>query len=425
MIPTVSTSKIILPRPHSDGQYELIYYPGSIALLAGRRYGKTLAGVERLLRCTIETPGLYWWVGLSWKSASMKRAWRMLCKYGRQIWEAAGLDPDNAVRKVEREVRLPNGAEIWLRTAENPESLAGEGVRGAVIDEFTLMRESVWSEFLEPTTLDWVGSWVLMMGVPKGENWAARQWYQAAGRANWIQRHYTTYDNPLIDRARIEDIRRNTPQVIFEQEYLAEITGGGAVFRNVENCVYGPPGMFSPPDWSIYDKKPDLPKPHYIAAADWGQLQDYTVVDIMERDTKTLVDTDRYYRMPWTAMRDRMINICRKWRAEELWPEENSIGSPNIEELRKDKRLKGVRIRPFMMTHNSKMELVHALMSAFENGKIKIPDDPVLLGELRSVVPIRLPSGAWRYEAASGAHDDTVVALMIAYHACQRRVLMV
>jgi hypothetical protein len=69
------------------------------------------------------------------------------------------------------------------------------------------------------------------------------------------------------------------------------------------------------------------------------------------------------------------------------------------------------------MTHASKVELVNTLQLAFEQMTITLPDNATLLNELQSYTMRRSPSGVYQYSAPSGAHDDTVVALALAYHA--------
>jgi hypothetical protein len=51
----------------------------------------------------------------------------------------------------------------------------------------------------------------------------------------------------------------------------------------------------------------------------------------------------------------------------------------------------------------------------FERGTIRIPNDPVLIGELQAFEARPLPSGMMRYAAPEGMHDDTVIALAIAW----------
>src|SRR3990167_9990980 len=217
--------RVTLPPPHSRWQRELVTYPGSIACLGGARCGKTEAAVRRVLRAMSEEPGLYWWVGLSWPSASMRKAWRMLRHAYSDALHAAGLNPERYINRGSHEITLPNGSILMLRTAEAPESIAGDGPRGIVGDEFTYWHEEVWTRFVQPATADH-NAWCLLLGRPAGENWASELWRQAANRPGWLQRHYTIYDNPLIARDVIEDLRLNTPAPLWAQEYMAEPLSG-------------------------------------------------------------------------------------------------------------------------------------------------------------------------------------------------------
>jgi hypothetical protein len=87
------------------------------------------------------------------------------------------------------------------------------------------------------------------------------------------------------------------------------------------------------------------------------------------------------------------------------------MGGPVVEQLQRD----GLRVKPFMTTNASKSEAVEALALAFERGEIRIPNDAVLIGELQAFESKPLPSGIMRYDAPSGGHDDTVMALAIAW----------
>ena len=401
-----SSQRINLPRPHSDGQMKLITDTGNSVAFCGRRWGKTMAGVQRILRSAVMRPGLYWWVGLSWKSASMKRAWRLLKFFTRQIYRALGLSADGKIREVEREIYLPNGAAIWLRTAENVESLAGEGIHGAVVDEFTLMREAVWTEYLEATLLDYDG-WAMFIGVPKGNNWGARLWRQAAGRDGWTAYHFTSYDNPRLKAEKIAEIEANTASGIFQQEYLAQILDDGALFRGVRDCVYGAPG------------KPSAYEHHaehrHVGGEDWGQQNDFTVIATIDVETKCVAPLERFNQIAWQIQRDRTVTTVERYGITYLLAELNSIGSPNIEALQQ----LGLPIAAFLTTNETKAEIVQALMLAIERKEITIPNDPVLIAELEAFEATRLPSGKWKYSAPDGMHDDCVMALALAWWAAQ------
>lgn len=389
--------EIGIPRPFL-WQKRVLEHDGSCVVFCGRRSGKTQGGIIKILKSATTNVGLYWWVGLSWRSASMKRAWRLLKYYARRIWRAVGKEP--MIREADKEITLPNGSSIWLRSAENPDSLAGEAVKGVVLDEFSLMSPDVWHEYVEATLLDSNG-WALFIGVPKGNNWAAILYRQAVDRPGWIQIHETTYSaNPNIPKAKIDAMRDYVPELIWRQEYLAEIIESeGAVFRNIQQCATLKRG----------DPKPG----NYVIGLDWAQKVDYTVISVIDKDTRQMVDFDRFNGVSWALQRGRVRAMWDKWQPLAIHAEENSIGSPNIEALQAE----GLRVIPFQTTAQSKPPLIESLALAFEREELHIIDDGVLTGELaayeRKVSPV---TGRSQFSAPEGLHDDCVMSLALAWH---------
>jgi hypothetical protein len=84
-----------------------------------------------------------------------------------------------------------------------------------------------------------------------------------------------------------------------------------------------------------------------------------------------------------------------------------------IEQLRKT----NLPFRPFDTTNQTKKALIDRLILAFENSELSILPDPVLIGELQAFQATKLPSGQLRYAAPEGQHDDTVMALALAWSA--------
>lgn len=397
---------IRLPRPHSQGQFLLLDRRYNDVAFCGRRWGKTQVGVYRILAGATDPNaiGLYWWVGLSWRSASMKRAWRLLKFYVRKIWRALGRQDNDFIHEVAKELDLPNGSNIWLRTAENPESLAGEGIRGVVGDEFTLWREFVWTEYLEATLLDYPDAWVLFIGVPKPNSWAVKIWNQAPDRPKWRNHHYTTYDNPKIDRAKIDDIKNNIPKLLFEQEYLAQVVPGeGAVFRKIRDAAILQPA-------TPYAGR-------FCMGVDFAQMHDYTVITVLDADTKRMVAVDRFHKIDWLLQRQRIKALAEQWQPQTILCEINSIGSPNFEALAYD----GLPVEAFETTATSKPPLIQSLALAFERGELQILNDAILIGELEAFeVQVNPQTGRPKYAAPDGLHDDMVMSLALAFEAANR-----
>lgn len=78
-------------------------------------------------------------------------------------------------------------------------------------------------------------------------------------------------------------------------------------------------------------------------------------------------------------------------------------------------KLEGMPVQPWTTTNATKAEAIDALALAFEHRQIKIPNNPLLIGELHAFEGTRTPSGMMRYAAPEGMHDDMVISLMLAW----------
>lgn len=96
------------------------------------------------------------------------------------------------------------------------------------------------------------------------------------------------------------------------------------------------------------------------------------------------------------------------------------MGEPLIEQLQRD----GYPVHGFTTTNATKAKVVEGLALAFERQEITIPDDQILIAELEAFESERLPSGQVRYQAPPGMHDDTVIALALAWDAASTPALM-
>lgn len=398
---TATTVQIRLPKPHSPGQQEILDHTGHGVIFAGRRYGKTEIATIKLMTAALRDPGLYWWVGLSWRSASMKRAWRLLKRYVSRAWRALGERPDNYIKESDKELRLPGGGEIWLRTAERPDSLAGEGIRGCVLDEFSLMAETVWTEYISATLLDY-GGWALFVGVPKGRNWAFHLWQAAQSRPNWKAWRFTSYDNPKLRKEAIDELVSTLPERLMRQEILAEIIDDStAIFRNIRQLAISP-GQPVP-----------ITGHRYNIGVDWGRSGDYTVMTVFDATTRQVAHLDRFTGLPFDVQLGRITTAIERWQPVTTVLELNSIGQPLFEQLQ-HRRLPGQLIG-FTTNNSNKGQLVDALALTLEKREIELLNHPALVAELEAFECETLPSGLIRYAAPAGGHDDCVMSLLLAF----------
>lgn len=134
---------------------------------------------------------------------------------------------------------------------------------------------------------------------------------------------------------------------------------------------------------------------------------------MLDKTAHAVVAIDRSNRVDYATQCKRLKVLDERFRPQQIIAEQNSIGQAIIDQLTRE----GLRIQPFLTTNTSKANAIESLALAFERGEIQIPNHPVLVSELVAYQAERLPSGLLRYGAPSGQHDDTVMALAMAWSA--------
>lgn len=387
------TITVTLPRPHT-AQARVLRDAGRFnVLVCGRRFGKTLLGIERAARTALDG------YPAGWFAPTYKDSIEAWLDFKRM------LEPVIANKnETDKRLELITGGTIEVWTMSDPDSSGrSRKYKRVVVDEAAKVPqlEIAWTQSLRPTLADYRGdAWFL--STPKGRNYFWRLYNMAAEYDDWRAWQMPTSANPYIAADEIEDARRQLPQSAFAQEYLAEFTDdAGAVFRNVRGCI---------------DPRLPLAAPamgqRYYGGLDWAQVNDFTVIAVVD-NSGALVALDRFNQVSWEIQYGRVKAMSDRWGISYGMAELNSIGSPNLEQVH---RQGTVQWRAFETTEQSKAEIIQALALAFERGEIRIPNDPVLIAELESFEANRLPSGKWRYSAPDGMHDDTVIALALAWH---------
>lgn len=289
-----------------------------------------------------------------------------------------------------------------VRSADNPDSLRGEGLDFVVMDECAFMQKEAWTEAMRPALSDRQGK-ALFISTPKGQNWFWEVYQNGLrNEPGWASFTYPTVNNPYIEPSEVDAARRDLPEIIYRQEYLAEfINSDGGVFRRVQEAA------------TLWETEPDN-KRTYIAGVDVASSVDFTVVSIIDTESKDMVYMDRFNRVDYPVLIDRLAAIHDRWHLTNMVIEANSIGRPVLDHMAQ----RGLSVTPFTTTSATKQAIIQGLQSAFEHGNIRILNDPVLVGELLSFESKRAPSGSFQYSAPDGMHDDCVMSLAIAWHGC-------
>lgn len=329
-------------------------------LNCGRGWGKTHLAVELLL-----------WNALNKKDAKVAYiaptfqqardiAWQRVIKRTQDI----------AIKTNESrlELTVPNKykgeSTLVLRGWEAIETLRGQEFDFIVIDEVASMRDFWvgWEEVLRPTLRVSQGG-VLFISTPRGFN----HFYDLFNtqHENWQSFHYTSYDNPFLPVAEIEEARRQLPEDSFAQEYMAD-------FRKMEGLVY----KEFIRDVHIYKDEVEQTEA-YLGAIDFGFTNPCAVLHVYrDYDGAYWVDNEFYKTQQTEEHIAEYVANC-KFNATFPDPENPSA----IEVLRK----KGVNCREVIKNKDSVVSGIQKIRELFKQNRLFIHERCVnLISELET-----------------------------------------
>ena len=194
-----------------------------------------------------------WWVAPTF--AVSKIAYRRMKRYiqPRSLYVES---------KSELTLTLINGATIFFKGADNPDSLYGEDVIAAVLDEATRMKEDAWTAVF--STLTATDGKCKIIGNVKGtNNWA----YQLAREAetgkkpNWSYFKITAsdaVDAGILKQSTIDEAKRTLPNGVFLELYYGipnvnasdKFCFSFSKEKHVKRCVHDP-GIITYLSWDF------------------------------------------------------------------------------------------------------------------------------------------------------------------------------
>lgn len=214
------------PRPLQQSIHDALADKRFGVVVCHRRFGKTVLAVNHLIRaaaCCTKERGRFHYIGPTYRQAK-SIAWDYLKHYSAPI---PGVDFNESELRVD----LPNGAQVRVLGADNPDALRGIYSDGAVLDEFGLMQGRVWSEVLRPALADRLG-WALFIGTPNGKNafWSMRDY--AATHDDWYLAEYKASKTGVVDKAELQAAQAQMSADEYEQEFECsfEASVRGAIF---------------------------------------------------------------------------------------------------------------------------------------------------------------------------------------------------
>lgn len=328
-------------------------------------------------------------------------------KNSRPLWRFAEIAVKGvtgvSVNRAERVIEFPSGGWLGVYSGDNDVSLRGEAFDFVIVDEAARVAGETFSDVILPTLADRNGR-CLLISTPKGKNWFWQEYVKAKSDGQYSAAWQApTAANPMRTiRKAAELAKERVSERTYRQEWLAEfIESGGDVFRGVREAA------------TAERQDAALPGHTYVIGIDWGRTNDATVFAVLDETTKALAALDRMTDTGYALQVGRLQALMARFQPGQVLAELNSMGGPLVERLQAE----GLPVTGFNTTNASKGMIIDALALALERRELALLPDETLIGELQAYESERLPGGMLRYSAPAGMHDDTVIALALAWHA--------
>ena len=355
----------------------------------GRQWGKTMMVINQMFYYSINFNNL----DIGFISPTLKQSRRVLYEMIRYS-ASSGLINFN---KSELSATFPNGSKIIFLSSEQGDAIRGFHFHIIFRDESAYMPNGYYHEIVAPMLLV-KGFKDISISTPRGRNSDHYNRYlQGFDNEMYYSFSAPSSSNPHMNKQVLEDIRRQTPEHIWRQEYLAEFLDGGLLFKNIEQCV-----------------KKDIKRgTRHFGGLDIGRADDYTVLTIINEFCE-VVFLERWRHDEWKNIIKKVAKKIEEYDAV-TFVEVNNQGDIFFDNL-KLMLIRKTLIKPFTTTQNTKQSIIEGLIVAFQEVEISIPDFAWLKMELESFsFNYNKLTRTVKYSAPAGLHDDGVMSLAIAY----------
>lgn len=214
-----------LPAPHPGQQHVLDNRKRFNVIRCGRRWGKTVMGQRLMVDPALKGKPVAWFAP---DYKALTEVWRDTVRLLRPVTAR----PDAQQHRLEL---LGGGIiEFWSLDSD-PEACRGRKYARIVVDEAAKARhlELAWEQAIRATLGDFRGdAWFLSTPRGKGDFFHALYKRGVEGVRNWAEFYAPSIDNPTIPEwaEELEEIKADTPDAIFRQEYLAEFIDAGGLY---------------------------------------------------------------------------------------------------------------------------------------------------------------------------------------------------
>lgn len=223
------------PSGAHKGQLQVIEDESRFRVIrAGRKWRKTSLCVSWLVEKALETGLVCPYIAPEQKQAK-NIIWRDHLQ--RLTNEMRRVKMWHKINNTELYIEFENGGRVQLAGIDNQEALRGISNWGAVVmDEYDDWKEDIWSYIIRPNLIVHKAP-AIAAGTPKGK----RAIYRLTQNPRWKAFHFTSFDNPDLDRGELDDLVAEYKELgedAYRQEIMAEfIKPEGVVYKEFDEIL--------------------------------------------------------------------------------------------------------------------------------------------------------------------------------------------
>ena len=366
--------RLELSEPHINQQVILDSSSRFRVVMCGRRFGKSELSQVEMISNALK----------GYQVAYITPTYKLAKTFFEKLTQVIPFENN----KSDLIINFPNKGSVEFFTGERLDNLRGRKFHLVVIDEASFIPnlEDGWLNSIRPTLTDYKGK-ALFLSTPKGKNYFYSLFMK--GGEDWQSFKFTTYDNPYIDKSEIDDARRQLPEAVFEQEYMANPMENAANpfgSNKINECIK-PLSNLQPSYYGI----------------DLAKSFDWTV--IVGLDINGAVCYFNRFQKDWKQTKETILTIDR---SKPVMIDSTGVGDAITEDLQKSFST----MNGFKYTASSKQQLMELLASTIHNNEVFYPS-----GHIKDELDIfeyQYTATGVRYNAPQGYHDDCVNALALA-----------
>jgi len=335
-------------------------------IAAGRRCGKSrLAATILIIESLKCPPGSAVLYVAPTNGQARQIVWDVLLEIGRDVIQASHIN--------NMDITMINGAKIYVRGADRPDTLRGVSLTYAVLDEVADIKPEAWEQVIRASLSDKKGR-AIFIGTPKGRNWFYDLFKmgQEESDPDWKSWHFTTQDNPLIDPTEIESAKKTLSSFAFKQEYLASFDNAGSDVFKEDWIKYG-----VEPEYGSYFIAIDLAGFEEVAkqAANAKKRLDESAIAVVKvtDDGKWFVKEIDHGRWDIRETAAKILMKMRDYRPISVGIERGALKNAVLPYLSDLMRKNNVYSHIVDLTHGNRKKtdrIIWSLQGRFEHGRI-------------------------------------------------------